>query len=81
MKIIIDVKNEEEAQKIQDFLQDLSLSYHLESEHRPLGEKSSAKLLEFLRSNPVEDDISDRISDPVKWQRSIRKDRKLPFRP
>ncbi len=80
MKIIVDIDDKEEVEKVQSFLKELSLSYRLEPEYELPDEGNSTKLLEFLRTNPVEDDISERIPDPVKWQRGIRKDRKLPFR-
>ncbi len=81
MKIVIDITSEEEAQKVEALLQDYDLSYHREAPVSQSKENNSEKLLEFLRNNPVKDDISERIPDPVAWQREIRKDRKLPFRP
>ena len=77
MKIIIDVADEQEAKRVETLLQDHDLSYHREATPR---KENSEDLVTFLRNNPIKTDISDRIPDPVAWQREMRKDRKLPFR-
>ncbi|MGB3589414.1 MAG: hypothetical protein WBA23_22905 [Tunicatimonas sp.] len=80
MKIVIDIASEEEAQKVEALLQDHDLSYHREAPISQSKEPNSAALLAFIDQNPPQDDILDRIPDPVAWQRDIRKDRKLPGR-
>ena len=81
MKIIIDIANEQEAQKGETLLQDHDLSYRREAALPQPKENNSAKLLAFLDQNPPQDDILEIIPDPVAWQREMRKDRNLPDRP
>ena len=80
MKIIIEVPNEQQAQQIEALLQDHSLTYQIEPASLP-EESNSDELLALLDQYPLESDILDIIPDSVAWQRRIRKDRKLPFRP
>ena len=81
MKIIIDIADEQEAQKVEILLQDHDLSYRREVTLPRSEKNNSAELLAFLDQNPPQDDILEVIPDPVAWQRAMRKDRNLPGRP
>lgn len=82
MKLILTIPNEQDAQFVKELLSRLKLPLTVEEGEEAESQlPQSQKALEIIKNFPLEKSrVSQSIPDPVKWQREMRKDRKLPFR-
>jgi hypothetical protein len=76
-KIILESKNQKDSEIIIELASRLGLKVVKEPKKRKIN---TAKALGYLAIIAKRAKIAKQIKDPVKWQREIRKDRKLPYR-
>ncbi len=80
MKLILTIPNEQDEQFVRELLERLQMELTI-TEAPPSQVAEATKLKEWLEAHRVAGEgVLVRIPDPVKWQRDMRRDRKLPSR-